>query len=98
MESLVLTRFPLAAALCAALSLGGVCVARANESATEASHPPEFSPQQLEFFESKIRPLLDAHCYECHGDEVQEGGLRLDSRAALVAGGDSGAAVEAGQP
>lgn len=101
METLVSMRFPLAAVWCAAASLCGLHIAhiaKADESATEASVPAEFSPQQLEFFESKIRPLLNAHCYECHGSDAQEGGLRLDSRSALVAGGDSGAAIEAGQP
>lgn len=88
----------MAAVWCAAAFFGGVFVARADESATGPKDLPEFSPQQIEFFESKIRPLLDAHCYECHGSDVQEGGLRLDSRSALVAGGDSGAAIEAGQP
>ncbi len=98
METLLSVRFPLATAWCAAAFLGGVFVARADESATGPKDLPEFSPQQFEFFESKIRPLLDAHCYECHGGDAQEGGLRLDSRSALVAGGDSGAAIEAGQP
>lgn len=46
------------------------------------------------FFESKIRPVLVEHCYECHatGAEVQ-GGLLVDSRTALRAGGDSGPAI-----
>ena len=98
METLVSMRFPLAAAWCAAAILGGVFAARADEPATGLKNLPEFSSQQFEFFENKIRPLLDAHCYECHGNDAQEGGLRLDSRSALVAGGDSGAAIEAGQP
>ena len=35
------------------------------------------------FFETKIRPLLAARCWECHGDETQEGDLRLDHREFL---------------
>ncbi len=53
---------------------------------------------QLEFFEKKIRPVLAAHCYQCHGPDKQEGALRLDSRAALLAGGDTGEAIVPGKP
>ncbi|MEM6690823.1 MAG: PSD1 and planctomycete cytochrome C domain-containing protein [Planctomycetota bacterium] len=45
------------------------------------------------FFESKVRPLLVEHCFECHGPEEESGGLRLDSLAAMVSGGDSGPAI-----
>ncbi|MFK7734658.1 MAG: PSD1 and planctomycete cytochrome C domain-containing protein [Pirellulaceae bacterium] len=44
-------------------------------------------------FESKIRPVLVAKCIQCHGAEKQEGGLRLDSAQAMLAGGDSGPAI-----
>ena len=54
------------------------------------------SDQQVRFFENHIRPLLIENCIKCHGDEKQEGGLRLDSRAGLLQGGDSGSAVHAG--
>ncbi|WP_428308794.1 DUF1553 domain-containing protein [Lacipirellula sp.] len=57
-----------------------------------------FSAEQLEFFERHIRPLLATHCFECHAGENQEGGLRLDSRAAVLAGGDSGPALDLQQP
>ncbi len=51
------------------------------------------------FFESKVRPILVARCLECHGDSAKpKGGLRLDSRAAALQGGDSGPAAVAGQP
>ena len=42
------------------------------------------------FFEQNVRPLLVARCYECHSEKKQKGGLRLDSKAALLKGGDSG--------
>jgi mono/diheme cytochrome c family protein len=51
-----------------------------------------------EFFEKKIRPLLVENCQECHGPRKQRGGLRLDSRAALLTGGDSGPAIVPGKP
>ncbi len=54
--------------------------------------------QKLDFFEKKIRPILVQHCYECHsGDPAgAQGGLLVDSRNALIRGGDSGAAVVPG--
>ena len=45
-----------------------------------------------DFFESRVRPLLVEHCFDCHSQAADElkGGLRLDSRAAVLKGGDSG--------
>ncbi|MDG2183972.1 MAG: PSD1 and planctomycete cytochrome C domain-containing protein [Mariniblastus sp.] len=57
-----------------------------------------FSSRQLDFFENKIRPLLVQHCLECHGPAKSENGLRLDSRSAILLGGDSGPAAIAGTP
>ena len=48
------------------------------------------------FFESKVRPVLAANCVECHGSAKTSGGLRLDSREAVLKGGDSGPAVVPG--
>ncbi len=56
------------------------------------------SRENLEFFEQRIRPLLVEHCLECHGNAKAEGGLRLDSRQAVLAGGDSGPAIVKHQP
>ncbi|HUY36144.1 MAG TPA: DUF1553 domain-containing protein [Pirellulales bacterium] len=55
-------------------------------------------PARLEFFEKQVRPLLAARCHECHGARRQKGGLRLDSRAAALAGGESGPVVVPGKP
>jgi len=49
-------------------------------------------------FESEVRPLFIDHCLRCHGPEKQEGGLRLDSRAGLRTGGDSGTVVVENRP
>jgi hypothetical protein len=51
-----------------------------------------------DFFELKIRPILAETCVKCHGADKASGGLRLDSRAAMLAGGDSGPAVVPGDP
>jgi hypothetical protein len=55
---------------------------------------------QVDFFETKIRPVLVAHCYECHSAEAGEakGGLRLDSKQGWLVGGDSGPAIIPGKP
>ena len=52
-----------------------------------------------EFFESRIRPLLIARCYECHSAATeQNGGLALDSKPGWEQGGDSGSAIVSGDP
>src|SRR5258705_5959271 len=50
-----------------------------------------------DYFESKIRPVLAANCYDCHADE-RMAGLRVDSREALLKGGRSGPAIVPGDP
>lgn len=54
----------------------------------------------IEFFEKKIRPILVTHCYECHSADSKKvgGDLLLDSRDGLLKGGESGAAISAGNP
>lgn len=68
--------------------------------------PPSFNSlanaddkEKLEFFENKIRPVLIEHCYSCHSAEADEieGGLALDSRNGIRAGGESGASVVPGK-
>lgn len=60
--------------------------------------PEASSPEAVEFFERQVRPLLAAKCFACHSDATDEpkGGLRLDSLAAVLSGGDSGPAAIAG--
>jgi mono/diheme cytochrome c family protein len=60
--------------------------------------PDTLTPEGTAFFESKVRPLLIAQCYSCHGDKAVQGGLRLDSRDAVLKGGEHGAALIAGKP
>ena len=72
----------------------------AEVAAAEGTAPAEKSidPVALELFEKKIRPLLVNRCHECHSDAKQQGSLRLDSRAAMLAGGDQGPVVVPGDP
>ena len=62
-----------------------------------------FDAGSIEFFEAKVRPLLIAHCYECHSDEAAkaenlQGRLRLDNRSGVQQGGESGPVVVPGKP
>ena len=71
-------------------------VAFATAGALHAAAP---SAQQVEFFEKQIRPILAERCYECHSAEKkQKGGLSLDTRDAVLKGGDTGPALVAGDP
>jgi mono/diheme cytochrome c family protein len=58
--------------------------------------PAKHDPAEVEFFESRVRPVLASHCYECHGDDEQEAGLQLTSVAAMLRGGDQGPAIVPG--
>jgi hypothetical protein len=59
----------------------------------------EPTAEQIEFFETHVRPVLADHCFSCHSvDEKQKGGLHVDSLAALLEGGDSGPAIIPGKP
>jgi cytochrome c553 len=58
----------------------------------------EPSAADMEFFEKKVRPVLVAHCFKCHGDGKTRGGLSLASRDGMLKGGDSGPAIVVGDP
>ena len=58
----------------------------------------EPTPEAIDFFESKIRPLLLNRCVECHGDSEPEGELSLESRDGLLRGGKLGPVVTPGKP
>ena len=60
-----------------------------------SAHADEISEA---FFETKIRPVLATDCLPCHGGKKTESGLKVDSRASLLQGGDRGPAIEAGKP
>lgn len=61
---------------------------------------PAAPGEDIAFFESRIRPVLVEHCYECHSvkEGKSKGGLRVDDREALLRGGDSGPALIPGKP
>ena len=62
---------------------------------------PVASPEGIEYFEKKVRPLLVKHCYECHSSHAKtvQGGLKLDTAYDFFeVGGDGGAVVVPGKP
>lgn len=63
-----------------------------------AVHGDQPSVEAITRFENEVRPLLAEHCQKCHGPKKQEAGLRLDSRAGLIKGGESGPAVDLQSP
>jgi hypothetical protein len=56
------------------------------------------APAAVQFFETKVRPVLVENCFKCHSDKKQRGGLRVDSLAAILQGGDQGPALVPGAP
>jgi mono/diheme cytochrome c family protein len=42
------------------------------------------------FYESKVRPILEDHCFDCHGEDKQKNKLRLDTAVGILRGGESG--------
>ena len=75
-------------------ALAFMAIAAATASADDSNAAPE----QVKFFEAKVRPVLLDNCVKCHGPDKQKGHLRLDSRAAVLAGGDLGPAIVPGKP
>lgn len=75
----------------ATLSLLGQGAVNADDSTAEGG---------FRFFETRIRPVLVEHCYECHSAESgkAKGGLVVDTRGGLLTGGEGGAAVVPGDP
>lgn len=60
-----------------------------------AQQPPSASAESVDRidFESQVLPILQDSCQHCHGEDEQESGFRVDGRAHLLRGGDSGAAA-----
>ena len=76
-------------------ALAGLLAVGASGAFAESAKPAGDT-----FFEEKIRPVLSAQCFKCHSAKSTKlkGGLRLDSRAGLLKGGDTGPAITAENP
>ena len=73
-------------------------VVTAVAAGASVSHAQEAHQRGVQFFEEKVRPILVKRCYDCHSEQAGErnGGLWLDRKSGWQQGGDSGAAVVAG--
>ena len=56
------------------------------------------TPEQRQFFETNIRPVLAERCMECHDEDHAESDLVLSSRMGMLAGGNFGPALNPGEP
>ena len=87
---------------CASFFIGRPALSRAIAAAMCAlTSLHAATPEEgLEFFERRIRPLLEEHCYECHSSEAgkAKGGLKLDTQEGWAKGGESGPAIVPGKP
>ena len=81
-------------------ALLAVAVALGFAGSNSSARAQTTDARGAEFFEAKVRPLLVQHCYECHaaGSKKIRGNLRLDSKPGWMTGGDSGPAIEPGDP
>ena len=83
-----------------------IVVLLALRSGTNGMPSAEAAPpdrKSVEFFESRIRPVLVSKCYACHSQDAAKekklkGKLLLDSKAGVLAGGESGPAIVPGKP
>src|SRR5260221_13651754 len=74
-------------------TLGGIAPTLvASTVALKACAAETLSPEAVDFFENKIRPVLVDKCYKCHSETSQKlkGDLKLDSAPAMLRGGESG--------
>jgi mono/diheme cytochrome c family protein len=91
-----------AATVLAVVSLSCAVCARADEPASTATVAAPTAPEEQETvtteplpadgkvdFSADIQPIFATHCAKCHGADRHSGGLRLDTEAGAIAGGDS---------
>src|SRR6476661_8890440 len=75
----------------------------ASAAAWILAHPvlcPGADQDGIQFFETKIRPVLATQCFGCHSAQAPklQAGLSLDSQSGIRKGGNSGTVIESGQP
>jgi Protein of unknown function (DUF1553)/Protein of unknown function (DUF1549)/Planctomycete cytochrome C len=77
-----------------------ICVAFAVNLPSSLWADDAVAPDDLAFFESKVRPILVENCYGCHSSQAKtlRGGLLLDTKAGWKKGGDNGAPINPGNP
>ena len=73
--------------LCVRRSFPVLCVMFVAFAARAAHAVPK---SDATFYESKVRPILEDHCFDCHGEDKQKNKLRLDTAVGILRGGESG--------
>lgn len=76
--------------LVAAFSIGWTALSATALPADDKTFPAE----QLDFYKKDVLPILEEHCYKCHGPGKAKGGLTLAGRNAILKGGESGPGVD----
>ena len=86
------------------IASGGILVIAISTGLLAVEAEPErpakpFTREQLHLYEAEVKPILTKHCLKCHGAGPKiRGGFRLDSREAVLRGGDLGPAASPGDP
>lgn len=77
------------------LAVALICctLSRQDQAAAE-----DVSADDAKFFREEVQPLLKESCLRCHGEKQQKSGLRLDSRDAVLKGGQNGPAIVPKKP
>src|ERR1051325_4501788 len=77
-----------------------LCPLCAIAAAETNALPQKFSPDQIELYQKEVQPILAENCYKCHSHQAEKikGSFLLDSRAALLKGGETGPAIIPGDP
>ena len=78
--------------------LVAVWLALALAATIAAAEPSTATAKLSGDFEREVQPIFAARCYECHGEQKQSGGLRLDVKSLALGGGESGLAIVPGKP
>ena len=87
-----------AAAVAAGTAAGASQTATLNAAATPVETGTGAGAADPSFFHDRIMPALDRTCVSCHNPNKVKGGLRMDTFAELMKGGDSGSSIEPGKP
>lgn len=83
-------------AVIASVAVGST--ATAADSQPSDALPAGVAAEHEAFFTQSVLPILQTHCFQCHAEKHEKGGLRLDMRSRLMTGGESGAVVDLESP
>lgn len=77
------------------LAVSGIVLSAPHAAEPSVTDLPPASTERVDFMRD-IQPIFASRCTSCHGPEKQKNGLRLDEKAAALAGGESGPIFEVG--